>query len=139
MSNEQRLIIQTRKIIASCLNIHSYLGAKQSSLLCKALENEWQRSEIPYTPLSFRTGNHRGTDEETPHYLCYGQMVVTTLHCACIDDEHRLSMYELLETLHHTMGILIAFGGRRLLAERIYAPVHSSLKSEQQTSYGDML
>lgn len=139
MSTEEHLI-QIRKIIVACLSVHGYLNPKQSKRnIIQPLETEWQRSDIPFIPIKFRNGEQEATNKETNNYLCHNHIVTTILSCSCIEDEHRLEMYELLETLSYPMGIIISFGGRRLLAERIFSPTHVAQKSNKQTSYGEFL
>ncbi|WP_153638342.1 hypothetical protein [Prolixibacter sp. NT017] len=139
MSTENYLV-PTRAIVTTSLQVHENRGTRLSiQLIAKALEAEWKKNRIPFSLLSFQAGRTNSFQEKGIHYVCFGRLVITLLPHNYLDDEHRLEMYDLLERLRYPVGMLLAFGGRRLLAERIFAPDHTSPVTNRQTSYGRMM
>ena len=126
--------MQTQSIIRACLKAHISLNHKAlPSLIWQTLAQEFKQENIPserLNRLSQTFGHQNKTSATQVPHLCFNQIIVLAGSQSIIDDELRLGTYDLLEIYQKSMGILIAFGGPRLLAERVYQPMHDLSAAE---------
>lgn len=125
-SNQQ--LLQAQFIIRACLKAHALLNHRTlPSLIWETLAQEFKQENMPAEKLNelFHTFGYRNESTATQaSFLCFNHIIVLAGSQSVIDDELRLGMYDLLEINRKSMGILVTFGGPRLLAERVYQPVH---------------
>lgn len=115
---------ETRQLIAASIKIHNDLGSGlQQKSYINALETELLRMNLPHRCLTKDNPIEQQVKKEIyPDFIAYNNIAIQILTANCIEDEHRLGMYEILKSTNCLVGILLIFGRRRILFESVRHP-----------------